>query len=124
MILGVSGLNGAGKGEVVRFLEQRSFTPLSLSDVIREELRSKGLDETRDRMIETGTAMRAAEGPGVLALRLTRSFEPDRNTVIDSGMAVVLDLPKRFEEMRRRPRTESQMPAHRSSGRPADRRLL
>jgi dCMP deaminase len=84
MILGISGLNGAGKGEVVRFLEQRSFHPLSLSDVIREELRSKGLDETRDRMIEAGTALRAAEGPGVLAMRLVRSFEPDRNTVIDS----------------------------------------
>jgi dCMP deaminase len=84
MILGVSGLNGAGKGEVVRFLEQRSFYPLSLSDVIREELRAKGLDETRDRMIETGTALRTAEGPGALAVRLTRSFEPDRNYVIDS----------------------------------------
>ena len=34
MILGVSGRNGAGKGEVVRFLEERSFYPLSLSDVI------------------------------------------------------------------------------------------
>ncbi|MDH3213821.1 MAG: deaminase [Myxococcales bacterium] len=84
MILGVSGLNGAGKGEVVRYLEQRSFYPLSLSDVIREELRSQGLEETRERMIETGTALRAAEGPGALAERLSRTFEPDRNYVIDS----------------------------------------
>ena len=42
MILGVSGLNGAGKGEVVRFLEARSFYALSLSDVIRDELRAQG----------------------------------------------------------------------------------
>jgi dCMP deaminase len=84
MILGVSGLNGAGKSEVVRYLEQRSFYPLSLSDVIREELRSQGLEETRERMIETGTALRAAEGPGALAVRLSRTFEPDRNYVIDS----------------------------------------
>jgi dCMP deaminase len=84
MILGVAGLNGAGKGEVVRFLEQRSFYPLSLSDVIRDELRAKGLEETRERMIETGTALRAAEGPGALAVRLTRLFEADRNYVIDS----------------------------------------
>jgi len=84
MILGVSGLNGAGKGEVVRFLEERSFYALSLSDVIREELRGQGLEETRERMIETGTAMRAAEGPGGLAERLAGQLAPDRNYVIDS----------------------------------------
>jgi dCMP deaminase len=84
MILGVSGLNGAGKGEVVRFLEERSFYALSLSDVIREELRRQGLEETRERMIETGNAMRAAEGPGGLAERLAGQLAPDRNYVIDS----------------------------------------
>jgi dCMP deaminase len=84
MILGVSGLNGAGKGEVVRFLEERSFYALSLSDVIREELRRQGLEETRERMIETGTGMRGAEGPGGLAERLAGQLAPDRNYVIDS----------------------------------------
>ena len=59
MILGISGFNGAGKGVVVRFLEARSFYPLSLSDVIRDELREKGLEETRERMIETGRSLRA-----------------------------------------------------------------
>jgi dCMP deaminase len=84
MILGVSGLYGSGKGEVVRFLEARSFYPLSLSDVIRDELRARGLGETRERMIETGRALRTAEGPGALALRLARRLVPDRNYVIDS----------------------------------------
>ena len=84
MILGVSGLNGSGKGEVMRFLEARSFTPLSLSDVIRDELRARGLSETRERMIETGRALRAAEGPGALAVRLARRLAPDRHYAIDS----------------------------------------
>ena len=84
MILGVSGLNGSGKGEVVRFLEERSFYALSLSDVIRQELRDQGLEETRERMIETGNAIRAAEGPGGLAERLAGRLAPDRNYVIDS----------------------------------------
>ena len=39
MIFGLSGLNGAGKGEVLKFLTERSFYPYSLSDVIRERLR-------------------------------------------------------------------------------------
>ncbi len=84
MILGVSGLNGSGKGEVVRFLEARSFYALSLSDVIRAALREKGLDETRERMIETGNAIRAAMGPGGLAIKLSAQLVPDRNYVIDS----------------------------------------
>jgi dCMP deaminase len=84
MILGISGPNGAGKGEVVAYLEARSFYPLSLSDVIRDELRARGLDETRERMIEAGRALRAAGGPGVLAERLATTLLPDRNYVIDS----------------------------------------
>jgi len=84
MILGLSGLNGAGKGEVLRFLTDRSFYAYSLSDVIREDLRERGLEETREGMIEAGRALRAARGPGALALTLADRLEPDRNYVIDS----------------------------------------
>ncbi len=84
MIVGLSGLNGAGKGEIVRFLEARSFSASSLSDVIRDELRTRGLEETRERMIETGTEIRARSGPGGLALRLLDRLAPDRNYVVDS----------------------------------------
>ena len=84
MILGVAGRNGAGKGEVVRFLEARSFYALSLSDVIREELRRRAIPETREQMIATGRELREAEGPGALAERLARRLAPDRNYVIDS----------------------------------------
>lgn len=84
MILGVSGPNGAGKGEAVAFLRERSFDALSLSDEIRAELRARGEDETRERMIETGRALRAAGGAGVLAERLVRRLLPDRNYVVDS----------------------------------------
>src|SRR5512145_247431 len=84
MILGVSGRNGAGKGEVVRFLEARSFYALSLSDVIRDELRRRAIPESREQMIATGRELREAEGPGALAERLARRLAPDRNYVIDS----------------------------------------
>jgi dCMP deaminase len=84
MILGVSGLNGSGKGEVVRFLTERSFYARSLSDVIREDLGRRGLEETRERMIEAGNAIRAAEGAGGLAVRLCARLAADRNWVIDS----------------------------------------
>ncbi len=84
MILGVSGPYAAGKGEAVEFLRARSFVAHSLSDVIRDELKLRGEPETRERMIETGNALRAAGGPGVLAERLASKLLPDRNYVIDS----------------------------------------
>ncbi len=84
MILGVAGLNGSGKGEVVRYVVARSFTAHSLSDVIRDELARRGLAESRELMIETGNGIRAAEGPGGLAERLVARLESDRNCVIDS----------------------------------------
>jgi len=84
MILGLSGPYAAGKGAVMAYLEQRSFYPLSLSDVIRDELAERGESETRERMIETGTELRARHGEAVLAERLLAKIRPDRNYVIDS----------------------------------------
>jgi dCMP deaminase len=128
----VSGTNGAGKGEVVSYLEARSFYPLSLSDVIRQDLATRGEAETREHMIETGRRLRAEGGPGVLAHRLLAQLKPDRNYVIDSirhpaeiavlrGCGVGFRLlwidadPKiRFERMRKRarpgdPETEAEL---------------
>jgi dCMP deaminase len=84
MILGVSGLNASGKGEVVTYLTQRSFYAHSLSDVLRAVLEERGEPETRERMIELGRALRASEGPGALAQRLIPQLHADRNYVIDS----------------------------------------
>lgn len=84
MIIGISGRNGAGKGEVVSYLSDRSFYGLSLSDVIRDELAKEGTEPTREAMIAKGTALRARYGPGALALRLIDRLIPDRNYAIDS----------------------------------------
>jgi dCMP deaminase len=84
MIIGVAGPNGAGKGEVVTYLSERSFYVLSLSDVIRDELARRGVGETRERMIEVGRELRARGGAGALAEALLGRLLPDRNYAIDS----------------------------------------
>ena len=84
MIVGVAGPYGAGKGEVVEYLRARSFYALSLSDVLRDELRARGETETRERMIATGNELRARNGPAVLAEKICARLLPDRNYVIDS----------------------------------------
>ncbi len=84
MIFGVAGPNGAGKGEIVTYLEARSFESFSLSDVIRRELARRGIEESRERLIEVGTELRAQGGSGVLAERAVEALESDRNYAIDS----------------------------------------
>jgi dCMP deaminase len=84
LILGVAGTNGAGKGEVVSYLTARSFYALSLSDVLREELRARGEPESRERLIALGNELREKGGPAALADRLVAKLAGDRNYVIDS----------------------------------------
>lgn len=84
MIIGLTGRNGAGKGEVAKVLEEAGFHYYSLSDIIREEVRKKKLPVTRARLIEAGTRLREVEGLGVLAERTLKKLSTERNYVIDS----------------------------------------
>ncbi len=84
MRIGVAGLNGSGKTEVVEFFRRRSFYASSLSDAIRADLARDGLEPTRENMIERGSSLRAEFGPAVLAGRIERTLPADRHSVIDS----------------------------------------
>lgn len=97
MIIGLTGRNGAGKGEVAKFLEEAGFQYFSLSDIIREAIRKKKLPVTRERLIETGTRLRETEGLGVLAERTLKKLSTDRNYVVDS-----IRNPEEVKVLRRR----------------------
>lgn len=84
MIIGLTGKNAAGKGEVAAFLKDKSFYYYSLSDVIREALEHQKIAITRDALILTGNELRAKFGPDVLARRIMERLDPNRNYVIDS----------------------------------------
>ncbi|MBI2930631.1 MAG: AAA family ATPase [Planctomycetes bacterium] len=84
MIIGLTGRNAAGKGAAADYLKTKGFTYHSLSDVIREEVRSRGLEPTRDNLIATGRELRARYGTGYLAEKIMERLEPGHNTVVDS----------------------------------------
>jgi len=83
-MIGLTGKNGSGKGEVARFLKERGFEYHSLSDVLREELKKKKKPLTRDNLIAAGNQLRQAYGPDILAKRILEKIEIDRNYIIDS----------------------------------------
>ncbi|HYA48782.1 MAG TPA: AAA family ATPase [Burkholderiales bacterium] len=81
-LIGLTGTNGAGKGETAAFFKARGYAYLSLSDILRDELRARGLEITRDNLIRTGNELRRRFGPDILARRTMEKVSGP--TVIDS----------------------------------------
>ena len=121
MIIGLTGKNGSGKTAVSEYLISRGFEYHSLSDAIREEIRKRGLQITREVLIDVGNELREKFGPGILAERILPSLESGQNYVIDSIrnpqevdvlrsrsdftlLALEADQATRFERSRRRGR--------------------
>ena len=84
MLIGLTGRNAAGKGEVARYLQKKSFYYYSLSDVIRDEIRSRDLQPTRESLITVGNELRQRYGANILAERILAKVEDDKHYVIDS----------------------------------------
>lgn len=84
MIIGLTGKNGSGKGEVAKLLTSSGFIYYSLSDVLRDELKKQGKEVTRENLIEIGNRLRTEGGPSVLADRVLARLDPEKNYVVDS----------------------------------------
>jgi len=83
-LIGLTGTNGAGKGEAAAYFQTRGYACYSLSDVIREELARRGEPASRDALIRTGNELRERYGADVLARRTMDKIGPDERAVIDS----------------------------------------
>jgi dephospho-CoA kinase len=81
-LIGLTGTNCAGKGEVAAFFEKKGYTYFSLSDLIREELRKAGREESRDNLIEMGNELREKNGYDILARLVMKKVKG--RSVIDS----------------------------------------
>lgn len=84
MILGLTGKNASGKGEVAKILVKGGFEYFSLSDEIRLDLEARGIPESRDNLIEAGRLIRQNEGLDSLARRVENRFTVGLNQVVDS----------------------------------------
>ena len=84
MIFGLTGKTGSGKSVVAEYFQDKGYEFYSLSDMIREEIRSKGLEVTRENLIATGRRLREEGGPSALADRVRQKFQENHNYIIDS----------------------------------------
>ena len=83
-IIGLTGRNASGKGTAANILKNRSFTYHSLSDTLREELRRRGIDESRETLTKLGNELRQSKGPGVLADLMIENIISSGNHIVDS----------------------------------------
>ena len=86
MIIGLTGKNAAGKGELAAHLKSKGFHYFSLSDALRDEATKQNLEHSRDSLIKLGTEMREKFGKGVLAERINDKISKleNKKIVVDS----------------------------------------
>lgn len=121
-LIGLTGTNGAGKGEVAAYFTKKGYTYFSLSDLIREKLRKEKKEETRDNLIKMGNHMREKYGSDILAKLIMKKLK--NKAVIDSirnpreveylrkqknFILLAIDAPValRYERVKKRGRQES-----------------
>jgi len=84
MIIGLTGTHCGGKDTAANYLVKKNFIHHSLSDIIREEARKKGIKLTRENLIKLGNELRKEFGASVLAKKILTKLDKDKNCVISS----------------------------------------
>ncbi len=82
VVIGLTGRNCGGKDSVADVLKGLGFERHSLSDALREELRSRGTPIDRPALIALGRELREQEGPAVLAERMKRMIRTQRVVLV------------------------------------------
>ena len=86
-IIGFIGLPGSGKGEASRIAKEAGLIVLVMGDIIRQEASRQGLEPTDLNLGRIGNALRAEEGPDVVAKRiLDRARASGEEVVVVDGL--------------------------------------
>lgn len=83
MILGISGSLGSGKDTVAEYLIKKIFQHISLSNLLREEAKKRGIKSDRDSLREFSNVISKEQGSDFLA-KLAINKKNKRNLVISS----------------------------------------
>ncbi len=85
IIFGITGTLGAGKGTIVKFLEEKGFRHYSVREFLIEEITRRGMPVNRDSMNTVGEGLRAEHGASyVIDTLYQRAEEMGENAIIES----------------------------------------
>ena len=97
MIIGLTGKNAAGKGEVANYLKTKGFIYYSLSDVIREEATERGLGHSRDNLINLGNELRQKFAPNYLAKQINKKIIDSKKSFPEKNFFIIDSIRNPFE---------------------------
>jgi dCMP deaminase len=96
MIIGLTGYLCSGKDTIAEYIVNKGFKHISLSDILRDELKSIGKEVTRENLQELGKNLRERFGPGALAERAYLMTDDKHDYVISSiGTVGEVDILKK-----------------------------
>ena len=83
-VFAVCGMPGSGKGEFAALLEQNGIPNVSMGDMIRKEVKHRGLEESPMIFGQIASELRSEFGPQVLADRLVDAVNElmETNTIV------------------------------------------
>jgi dephospho-CoA kinase len=81
--LGLVGPIASGKGTIAEFLKSKGFEAFSLSDVVRDEAKSRSLEINRQNLQDIGNDLRSKFGGAVLVERIIEKAKKFDFVVID-----------------------------------------
>jgi len=88
VLIFVTGMPGSGKGECITFLKDRGFTVKSLGDIVRNEVKSRGIPTSAENVGKTANDLRKELGQDILAIRLVEEINKISNDQGKKGIVV------------------------------------
>lgn len=82
LIVGITGMPGAGKSTAAKALETHGFKRITMGDVVREETRRRGLEPDEKNTGKVMLELREKYGPGAVAEVCLRSLKAMKENVV------------------------------------------
>lgn len=83
MIIGVVGAVCSGKGFLSDELEKKGYIKLTFSDILRNEVKRRGIELSRVNLQDLGNELRKNNGADYLARKLLEKVEPGKDYVLE-----------------------------------------
>lgn len=102
VVIGLTGPNAAGKGEICKYLASKGFFSTSLSDILRQIAKKRKIPPSRINLVNLGNELREKFGSGILAQWLIKKIcQSGKNKVVVDSIRTtgeIYVLKKKFKE--------------------------
>lgn len=82
IVIGVTGMPGAGKGIVVEIAEEMHYGVVVMGDIVREETKLRGLELSPENVGRVTVELRREGGPAIVARRCIPKIQRTRRDIV------------------------------------------